>query len=429
MGGGGVQRSVGDKYNGVRHMEITSSTYWYIKKYLAHKVAFEGAVKGEPQVKVIQYQIQSPKAMHELASELAIDEATLREYNKWARASKIPADKPYSLIIPAGQLSPDFNTMVLASVKPVQPEIMEAKAAPIKLDKKQINGIPAIMAMGGETTVVLAERAGVSLSDFLKYNEISIDHRAQAGAYYFLKRKKTKSENPTHSVVAGDNIWAISQQYGVRMARLKKLNKLTFTSRLNPGDVVWLVNKKPTQEATQARIVVVEADIVNVEQDDFFGWEVNPKEKKDQAPIITIQNEIKPEARVISTPKIDSVIIISKSQDGFHLVKQGETLYAISKSYGVAVTDLLTWNDLNISAGIKPGQYLKVEPPLLQASESPIAATTPVEAKIIIHEVKPADTLYSVARQYNVTIKELMDWNKKEGFSLLLGEKLQILAR
>ncbi|HNU42420.1 MAG TPA: lytic transglycosylase domain-containing protein, partial [Cyclobacteriaceae bacterium] len=39
MGGGGVQRSVGDKYNGVRHMEITSDTYWYIKKYLAHKVA------------------------------------------------------------------------------------------------------------------------------------------------------------------------------------------------------------------------------------------------------------------------------------------------------------------------------------------------------------------------------------------------------
>ena len=36
MGAGGVKRSVGDKYNGDRHMEITSETYWYVKKYLAH---------------------------------------------------------------------------------------------------------------------------------------------------------------------------------------------------------------------------------------------------------------------------------------------------------------------------------------------------------------------------------------------------------
>ena len=26
-------------------MEITSSTYWYVKKYLAHKIAFEDDVK------------------------------------------------------------------------------------------------------------------------------------------------------------------------------------------------------------------------------------------------------------------------------------------------------------------------------------------------------------------------------------------------
>lgn len=426
MGGGGVQRSVGDKYNGARHMEITSETYWYIKKYLAHKIAFENSVKGEPQVRVAQYKIQSPKAMNELATELAIDEATLREYNKWARAGKIPADKPYLVLIPAGQLTPEFNTLMIASTKPLATEAVQSKPTYIKLEKRDINGIPAVKAVEGETTVALAERAGVSLPDFLKYNEISIDHRVVNGEYYFLKRKKTKSDQPTHSVVSGDNLWAISQQYGVRMARLKRFNKLSTSSSLRPGDVVWLVKKKPLEENAIVPVLAEEEAIVAVEEGAFFGWEVKPNEEiNSSVPVIATQKEI-PE---VTIPKNDSVAVFNNDQNGFHLVKQGETLYAISKNYGVAVTDILSWNDLNISAGIKPGQYLKVKAPELKASEPIVEVNASVETKIIIHEVKPADTLYSVARQYNVTIKELMDWNKKEDLSLSLGEKIKILSR
>jgi len=45
---------------------------------------------------------------------------------------------------------------------------------------------------------------------------------------------------------------------------------------------------------------------------------------------------------------------------------------------------------------------------------------------MITHEVKASDTLYSVARQYGVTIKDIMDWNHKKDFSLSQGEKLEI---
>jgi membrane-bound lytic murein transglycosylase D len=45
------------------------------------------------------------------------------------------------------------------------------------------------------------------------------------------------------------------------------------------------------------------------------------------------------------------------------------------------------------------------------------------------HEVKPSDTLYSVARQYGVTIREIMEWNGKKDFSLSVGEKLRVAGR
>ncbi|MEJ0056227.1 MAG: lytic transglycosylase domain-containing protein [Bacteroidota bacterium] len=52
MGAGGVMRAVGNKDLGGRSIDVTSDTYWYVKKFLAHKVAFEEAVSGKGQVEV-----------------------------------------------------------------------------------------------------------------------------------------------------------------------------------------------------------------------------------------------------------------------------------------------------------------------------------------------------------------------------------------
>jgi LysM repeat protein len=45
-----------------------------------------------------------------------------------------------------------------------------------------------------------------------------------------------------------------------------------------------------------------------------------------------------------------------------HLVKKGETLYSISKQYGLSVTRLMALNKLSKGAVINPGQSLKVKP-------------------------------------------------------------------
>ncbi len=426
MGGGGVQRSVGDKYNGERHMEITSETYWYVKKFLAHKVAFENAVKGEPQIKVVPYQIQSTKALHEIATELSVDETTLKEYNKWARTDKIPADRPYFVVIPSGQMNPEFNTLMIASTKASQAQPTKS-ALPAKLEKKKINGVLAIQAAPGETTVALADRAGVSLSDFLRYNEIPIDHTVQGGAFYFLHKKKTKSNQLNHSVKSGENLWLISQQYGMQMKRLKKLNQISDDENMQVGTLVWLNTKKPDSEPALIPVATDEVVAVAVVEDDsFFAWEVKPNEN------VTVSDPIVKPTK--SEEKVNSIItdsaVIPAATDSIHLVKKGETLYSISKDYKVNVTDLLTWNNLDISSGIKPGQFLKIKSlePQAPATETDIKAIVPATT-FIVHEVKPADTLYSVARQYNVTIKELMDWNQKQDFSLAQGEKLRILSR
>src|SRR5687768_2748760 len=63
MGAGGAMKSLPKDLSGARNMEITSSTYWYVKKYIAHKVAFEEAVKGAGQIKAVPYEITNNKKL------------------------------------------------------------------------------------------------------------------------------------------------------------------------------------------------------------------------------------------------------------------------------------------------------------------------------------------------------------------------------
>lgn len=419
MGGGGVQRSVGAKYNGQRNMEITSETYWYVKKFLAHKVAFEGAVKGEPQLNVIAYECGTKKTLQELAAEIAVEEATLREYNKWARNGTIPGDRTYTVIIPNGKLDENFNTLVLASSKASRAQPLDSKKQ-IALEKKKINGVEAIRAVPGETAATLAARAGVSISLFLKYNEIPIDHEVEAGSFYFIAKKRTKASDTHYTARVGDNLWSVSQKFGVQLKRLKKYNKELGARSLKYGEVVWLTGNRPEVKAVPEQKQEPQ-EVIEVQDDTFFNWGIKPKE----APVTKTQEPVLPQQEVVLPDKqiLQEVLPQVASTDSTHLVVKGETLYSLAKQYQISVTQLLEWNSLDITQGIKPGQTLKVRN--AQKTEVP----QPVATRFITHEVKPSDTLYSVARQYNVTIKELMDWNEKEDFALALGEKLKILSK
>lgn len=90
--------------------------------------------------------------------------------------------------------------------------------------------------------------------------------------------------------------------------------------------------------------------------------------------------------------------------------------------YNVGVMDIVELNNLNIQDGIKPDQ-------VLQLRTLPDTATARAEPAEIIYVVQPSDTLYSVARKYGVSIKELMDWNSKSDFSLSVGEKLRVIQK
>lgn len=115
-----------------------------------------------------------------------------------------------------------------------------------------------------------------------------------------------------------------------------------------------------------------------------------------------------------------------------HVVKQGESLWAISRLYAVTVTDITTWNNLG-DAPIKIGQELIIAEPLTvpeeSASNAPAKAEGPTaEEKTEIHTVASGESLYVLSRKYNVTVNELKAWNNLSSSALSIGQQLRITA-
>src|SRR5690554_3003955 len=98
-----------------------------------------------------------------------------------------------------------------------------------------------------------------------------------------------------------------------------------------------------------------------------------------------------------------------------HQVEEKETLFGISRRYKTAVNEIIQSND-GLKEGLKIGQRIKV--PFLEKSAIPVGAK--------IHHISPGETLFSVAQSYQVSVKDLMDWNDLQGNDLSVGQALII---
>ena len=118
----------------------------------------------------------------------------------------------------------------------------------------------------------------------------------------------------------------------------------------------------------------------------------------------------------------------------FHVVASGETLYDIAQAQGIRLDALMQLNQIPVNQQPAPGQQLYLQSPapaapkLLTVVNTVAPAATAVEAEneIIVHVVQPKETLYSIAKKYDVPMTQLQQWNKLAGSELKEGSELII---
>ena len=442
MGAGGVMKSVKDTEAKATRMEITAKTYWYVKKFLAHMIAYEGGVKGTPRQQVVVFENRGRTTLHRLAKEIQVEEEALRELNKWTKSGEIPDDRTYVVLLPVEGGSIPEIPIARAEQKEtrITPDPSTARA------RGEINGVYTIRAVAGDDARKLAAVTGVDYPKFLKYNDLEKGDPLVPGQVYFLKRKRLKGSEAFHKTSPGETLWQVSQKYGLTLKRLKRYNRIEEDMEPAAGTMLYLASRRPKEDAVMANV----ENPLEVNNHEEFNWvvttETSGEEVVSTLPVVTDEVVIAKKAVYEVTPKdVDSLKILQTNKttptledqpvedrrpipdDKMHTVQAGETLYGIAKLYRISVMDLVSLNNLSLQEGIRPGQTLRLADPASQNSGQTETNENPASGKEIFHEVKTSDTLYSIARQYDVTIKQLMEWNEKKDFSLSVGEKLRIL--
>lgn len=95
-----------------------------------------------------------------------------------------------------------------------------------------------------------------------------------------------------------------------------------------------------------------------------------------------------------------------------HLVKKGETLYGIARRYGMSPDDLAKLNP-DVADGLRAGDILTITASSANSISGASADPVTVDGEgFAIYEIKPGDTLFSIANRYNISLEVLLDANQ-----------------
>ncbi|MDO4190504.1 MAG: LysM peptidoglycan-binding domain-containing protein [Bacteroidales bacterium] len=155
---------------------------------------------------------------------------------------------------------------------------------------------------------------------------------------------------------------------------------------------------------------------------------LTPEIKAGQEILIPITNAGRTASSTPSTTKANDEKIIR------HTVLPQQTLYAISKIYGVSIETIKELNP-GCEDGIKVGDVLKIPvsnnteqrtPP--QTVNKTTSTKTQTAQKTKVHVVKNKETLYSICKMYNVDMNDVLELNEgltekvKEGQKILIPD-------
>ena len=427
-GRGGAQKYIDQSNMDAKRMTINNSTHWYVKKFIAHVVAFSPAV-GRPHSEGIwldEITNAGGKSLSQIAREEKVDLADLEKYNKWLKRGDVPKDKTYAVLIPRQGTPPRRaiaqNNNKRSKISEPQTKIYPTELKPgiTEANKSTIiplNGIPSILARSNDDVHSLSARAGISEKKFRKYNDMGESDKIIPNEFYYIKKKKGKAKIGFHVAKRDESLWQISQRYGIRLANLAKRNRMSIIDELKPGRVLWMDQTRPADEPIAYHelnkpVITKPAAQPTASTEDVDDEVISTETYDDTEEDSVIEEEV-PD---IIVPVVDTrEERLNKVK--IHTIAAGETLWSISRLYEVTMDDLLRWNELPDPDAISIGQNIQVKAPIEEASAG---------KKIISHTVQPGETVYAISRKYGMTVDEVVDLNDLNGFDLDVGQALKV---
>ncbi len=190
--------------------------------------------------------------------------------------------------------------------------------------------------------------------------------------------------NLYHVVQAGQSFWAIAIAYKITIRDLEFWNNISRDSKLQIGQRLFIPGPNTKGYATPTPVGMILA----------------------------------------STPGPDGKVV--------HIVQAYNTLSTIAKAYGIKIDTILALNGIQVDWPLRIGQKLLIRPSLVTPSPTPPPLTpleklTPASDGKYYHTVQSGETLYWIAKHYEVSLNDLMAWNGLNESSIIKPEQKLVL--
>ena len=233
--------------------------------------------------------------------------------------------------------------------------------------------------------------------------------------------------NQTYIVKRGDTLWGISNQFGVSVTELARINNVTAdTLQINQELII------PSVSGTNPSNMF----IYTVKSGDSL-YTIAKKYNTTVNAIIDINSlnstllQIGQQLRIPETYTPEDEMILPNYVN--YTVKKGDTLYTIARDFNTTISQIMDDNSL-VNTNLKLGQNLKIRVPDNENSGVVVEEcfgedynpNEKVNSNTVEYTVKAGDSLYLIAKKYNSTINEIVALNGLKSTNLSIGQILLI---
>ena len=296
---------------------------------------------------------------------------------------------------------------------------------------------------------MIARKYGISVSEIKQANNMK-NSRIRVGRNLLIpvkvKPRKSSGKKPVKVKIyvakLGDNLASVARMYGVSQESLRTWNSMSASAMIKSGDTLFVSKPDmkpsvvtPTKVPLKNKYVVESGDtyasiaklfgipvVSLLYANDGFSKRLHVGDTL----AVPSLSQIKKKASKAEKKQKVSVTVPSAapSADGMYTVRAGDNLYSIAKRFSTTTDMIRRLNNMGTSNAIHPGQVIRV-----QGEIDDEGSSVPVNPGEVIHTVKKGEGLWDIARQYKVTIEEIVRWNGLNDTKVKPGERLKIVKK
>lgn len=265
----------------------------------------------------------------------------------------------------------------------------------------------------GDSLWSIAKRFNVGVSEIKSANNLTSNLISVGQKLIIPGFAPSDQTNITYVVQKGDSLWSIANANNTTIDELVNLNDLV-TNNIYVGQILKIPNTGSsgvTPPTTETVYIVEKGDTLysialkyNTTPNAIISKNSLSSDNLNVGQILIIPGDVE------STGSDTDIV-----ETNTYVVQRGDSLYSISKTYGVSVDDIKKANNLT-SEVLTIGQVLTIPS---TSPETPGSTSN-------LYVVKKGDSLWSIANKFGVSINAIRMMNNLSSDILTIGQTLII---